>query len=1028
MRFIPHSFYGRLCASLLLIPATGLCAPTPAHSQQITTPTAIPRGASTLFPAAAPNPFPTTTSKPVKSTPKNIAGVRRNYAKMPASFERNRGQADSHVQFLVHQPHSTLFLTPTEAVFALEKPQDDSLHAADRSKRSKSVPTSVLRMQLVGANEKAAASGEKSLGAGVNYFIGNDPNRWQTEVSTYEKARYSSVYPGVDVVYYGNREHLEYDFVVAPHAHPDQIALRFAGADKAHIDSAGDLKVSLPGQTLTWQRPTVYQESKTGRRKVSCRYLLSRDSQGKAVLRFALGHYDTSRSLVIDPALIYSTFLGGSIGDAGNSIAVDSSGYAYITGYTNSADFPVTASTYQTTRKSVSRSNAFVTKLGADGTSLVYSTYLGGSVYEAGNCITIDSSGNAYVTGETDSTDFPVTAGVYQSQNHGGATTFVTKLNPTGTALVFSTYLGGSSSEAGNGIAVDSSGFPYITGFTTSIDFPATAGAFQRSNKSSNSTNAFVTKLKTDGSGYIYSTYLGGSVYEVANGIVVDSSGSAYITGYTASTDFPITPGAFQGSNQSSGRANAFVTKLSASGGLLTYSTYLGGSGYESGNSIAIDSSGNAYVTGYTGSTNFPTTSSAYQRTNTSAAGSSAFVTKLNADGTSLLCSTYLGGTGYESGSGIAIDPSGDAFLTGYTVSADFPTTAGANQTTKRSVSPSLYGFFTKLNPTFSGLLYSTYLGGNSGDKGNGIAVGVSGNAYITGSSNSTDFPVTSGVLQGTNRGGNGGNGFVTKLNPNTPVPRVAFDLNNDGRSDLMLQNPSSGQATVWFMNAFNFIGYSNLSLNGGIHYTLVGKGDFTGNGSTAFVFQSKLNNSVFYWYGQGLVNTNITGGDNVYPIPDAGWKVVAIGDFNGDGKSDLVFQNQTTNQVSIWFMNAQYYQSGVLMPYTPPAGWVVVGAGDFNGDGQADLAFQNVNTGQVSIWFMNGSTYSSGAIVTTTVAAGWNVVGVADYNGDGYADLLLQNTNTAQGAMWFMNGTTYLGGSLLSLSPLQGWSIVGPK
>jgi len=1028
MRFIPQSFYGRLCARLLLMPTAGLCALTAAHAQQITAPTPIPGGTSTPVSAPAPNPFPAAPFKAVKSAPRNIAGIRRNFAKMPAAFERNRGQADSHVQFLVHQPHSTLFLTPTEAVFALDRPQDGSLSAADRSKRSKSVPTSVLRMQLIGANEKAEASGEKAQKAGVNYFIGNDPSRWQTEVSTYERARYSSVYHGVDVVYYGNREHLEYDFVVAPHARPDQIALRFAGADRVHIDSAGDLKVSLPGQTLTWQRPTVYQESNTGRRHVACRYLLSQDAQGKSVLRFALGRYDPSRRLVIDPALVYSTFLGGSTGDAGNGIALDSSGNAYITGYTSSSDFPVTSGAFQNTRHSVSRSNAFVTKLSADGSSLIYSTYLGGNVYEAGNSIAIDTAGNAYVTGETDSTDFPTTSSPYQGVNHSGATTFVTKLNPTGTALVYSTYLGGSSSEAGNSIAVDSAGSAYVAGFTSSSDFPASPQGFQRTNRSTNSTNAFVTKFSPDGSTLTYSTYLGGSTYEVANGIVVDSSGSAYVTGYSASSNFPTTSGAYQSSNQSNGRTNAFVTKVSADGGSLVYSTYLGGSGYESGNGIAIDSTGNAYVTGYTGSTNFPTTSSGYQRTNTSASGSSAFVTKLNATGTSLVCSTYLGGTGYESGSSIAIDALGDVFLTGYTVSTDFPTTAGANQTTKRTVSGNLYGFFTKLTPTFSGLLYSTYLGGSSSDKGNAIAIDSTGNAYITGSAGSSDFPVTAGVVQGTNRGGNGGNGFVTKLNPSATVPHVLVDLNTDGRSDMILQNPSSGQGTVWFMNSFNFLGYSNLSLNAGNHYTLVGKGDFAGTGTTAFVFQSQLNNSVFYWYGQGAVHTTITGGDNVNVVPQAGWKLVAIGDFNSDGKSDLVFQSQTTNQISIWFMNAQYYQSGVLMPYTPPTGWVVAGAGDFNGDGQTDLAFQNVNTGQVAIWFMNGAVYSSGAIVTTTVAPGWALVGVADYNGDGYADLLLQNVSTAQGAMWFMSGTTYLGGSLLSLSPLQGWNIVGPK
>jgi hypothetical protein len=1016
MRFVPRSFRGRCRAGILLLPTVGLCALTPAHSQQSASHVSRRAGATGMKSAA----------------PVGRAGICRNFARIPAAFERNRGQADSHVQFLVHQSHSTLFLTPTEAVFALDTPHNGRVSSTGRSHPSSADLhgglTSVLRMQLVNANGKAEAVGEQALGSNVNYFIGRDPSRWQTGVSSYAKARYRSVYQGVDVVYYGNREHLEYDFVVAPHARPEQIALRFVGAEKVRIDSAGDLKVKLPGQTLTWQTPTVYQEGRTGRRKVACRYVLSRGVEGKPVLRFALGRYDTSRSLVIDPALIYSTFLGGSVGDAGNSIAVDSSGSAYITGYTSSTDFPTSSQAYQKTKRSVSRSNAFVTRLSADGATILYSTYLGGTGYESGNGIAIDSSGNAYITGESDSTDFPTTSGAYQTTNLSGATTFVTKLSATGAALIYSTYLGGTSSEAGNGIAVDSSGNAYVVGFTSSTDFPVTSGAFQKTNKSANSTNAFVTKLNATGTGLTYSTYIGGSGYEVGNGIAVDSAGNAYITGYTASTDFPTTSGAYQSSTHSNGRTSTFVTKLSTTGAALTYSTYMGGSAYGSGNGIAVDSSGSAYVTGYTASADFPITSGAYQTTNTSAAGSSAFVTKLNAAGTSLVCSTFLGGTSYEAGGSIAIDSTGNVFVTGSTVSTDFPTTAGASQTTKRSISPSLYGFFTKLNPTCSALLYSTYLGGSTGDKGNGIAVDSTGYAYITGSSGSADFPVTTGVVQGTNKGGNGGNGFVAKLNPNVSIPRAAVDFNNDGKADLLLQNPSTGQMSVWFMNAFNFLGSASFSQNPGVNYSLIGKGDFTGAGIATLVLQSQTNNSVVYWYAQGVNNATITGGDNVIPSPQAGWKVVGIGDFNGDGKSDLVFQSTTTNQVAIWFMNGPYYQGGVLMPYTPPVGWLVVGVGDFDGDGNPDLAFQNQDTGQIVIWFMSGATYTGGSAITTTVASGWKVVGVADYNGDGKADLLLQNQTTGQGSIWFMNGTTYLGGSILSALPSAGWRIAGPK
>ncbi len=873
----------------------------------------------------------------------------------------------------------------------------------------------------MGANPQATALGEEPLPGKVNYLLGKASGRWQREISTFAKTRFKQVYNGVDVTYYGSGQRLEYDFILAPHADPKQIGLRFAGAEQVRLAKTGDLEVRLKGRTLRWQKPTVYQQSKTGRERVACGYTLAHTRQG-TIVRFSPGRYDTERALIIDPVLLYSTYLGGGIGDSGNGIALDATGNAYITGFTDSTDFPVTAGAYQTVNHSTRRANAFITKLNPTGTALVYSTYLGGSGFESGNAIAIDPVGNTCITGETDSLDFPVTATAYQQDNISGVTAFVAKLNASGSDLLYATFLGGSSGEAGNGIALDSSGNAYVTGYTSSADFPTTGGAAQTLKRSTNGTNAFVTKLNSDGTGLVYSTYLGGKVGDYGNAIALDSANNAYVTGLTYSANFPTTSGAFQTTNRSARSSNAFVTKLNADGTAFAYSTYLGGSVFEAGNGIAVDTAGSAYITGYSGSTNFPTTSGAYQTTNHSSNSANAFVTKLNANATALVYSTYLGGSTGDYGNGIAVDTAGNAYITGLANSTNFPTTASAFQPTNHSVSHS-NAYVSKLSPTGSVLLYSTCLGGTLGDKGNGIALDPAGNACITGSATSTDFPITAGVYQTTNQALTEGTAFVTRVS----IPPIVADFNADGRTDMLLQD-QNGNICAWFMNGLTVLGGTYFSINPPVDYLLVGSGDFRGDGTLTLVLQSRNDNSIALWYTSGSNNGTISGGDYVNPAPPAGWKAVGIGDFNGDGKSDIVFQNQTTNQIAIWFMNGPNYQDGVLMPYTPPAGWQVVGVGDLNGDGNPDLVFQNQDTFQVIVWYMRGSTYLGGSAINATTASGWNVVSVADYNGDGYADLLFQNPSSNQAALWYMSGTSYLSGGSLSLNPPAGWSIVGPR
>jgi len=435
--------------------------------------------------------------------------------------------------------------------------------------------TDVVRMELAGASPALRVEGGDKLPGIANYFIGNDPAKWHSNVPTYAKVKYSGVYPGVDLVYYGNQRHLEYDFVVTPGADPKPVRLHFAGAEKLALTEAGDLTVSARNGQIIFHKPVIYQ-TKDGRREpVNGQFaLLAKNTVG-----FDLGAYDHARALVIDPMLAYSSYLGGGPGWGTDiyAIAVDGSGNAYVTGETASPSFPVTNGAFETVFEADS---AFITKFNPSGTVLVYSTYLGESCAANGQAIAVDGSGNAYVAG-TKCGGFPTTAGAFDTTT-GGA--FVTKLNSTGSALVYSTLLGGNSTtnpgdyDAAYGIAVDESGNAYVTGGTGSPDFPVTAGAFQKVNKAPTSNpaldgDAFVTKLNPAGSALVYSTSLGGSVGDIANGIAVDNTGAAYVTGFNESSDFPLTPGAFQ-----TVKAFTFVTKLNSSGLALVYSTYLASS------------------------------------------------------------------------------------------------------------------------------------------------------------------------------------------------------------------------------------------------------------------------------------------------------------------------------------------------------------------------------------------------------------------------------------------------------------------
>jgi hypothetical protein len=702
--------------------------------------------------------------------PKVQVKVVDKYGKLPLIFEANRGQTDRRVKFLSRLPGYTLFLTNDEVVLALYgnvNKQWAKIDAAGHAPR-RNTPTpeaeGVLQMKLHNANPPASLTGLDELAGRSNYFIGNDPRNWRTNIPNYAKVQYEEVYPGIDLVYHGSEQQLEYDFIIAPGADPGRIAFDILGAKQILRDKRGDLLFKVGEREIRWHRPVVYQKEKWdgAPEEIAADYAIT----GKDRVSFELAKYDATRPLYIDP-IIYSTYLGGSNSDVGSAIAVDSSGNVYVTGHTLSTDFSTTTGAYQTSCNGGSScsqyGDAFVTKMNATGTALIYSTYLGGSAADAGAAITLDSSGNAYITGQTSSTDFPTTSSAFQRTGNSAGDVFVTEIDPGGSALVYSTYLGGSFGSGGKSIAVDSAGDAFVTGFTGSgdhipDDFPTTPGAFQTTCYNA---CVFVAEFNPTGTALVYSTYLSSGI--VLSSIAVDGSGSAYVTGYTFAGSVPTTPGAFQ--TTCGGAQDAFVTKFNATGTALVYSTFLCSPKVSGGYAITVDSSGNAYVTG-AASDGFPTTPGAFQTTCNDLGVplcSAAFVTEVNPAGSALVYSTYLGGSASDQGSSIAVDSSGDAFVTGTAYSIYFPTTPGGFQTSLDGPSDA---FVAEVNPSGSALYYSTYLGGSAADYGYGIALDSSHNAYVTGTTSSTDFPATTGVFQATCTGCTQySDAFVSKFN-----------------------------------------------------------------------------------------------------------------------------------------------------------------------------------------------------------------------------------------------------------------------
>lgn len=710
------------------------------------------------------------------------------YGKLPLSFELNQGQANPQVRFLSRGAGYELFLTGSEAVVVMGKLTTAKNRAEEKSQKPLAAQLSVLRMQLAGSNALAAVRGADELPGRTNYFIGRDPSQWHTNIRQYSKVRYHDVYPGVDLVYYGNQGQLEHDFVVAPGADVSQIRFSLSGAQTMSVNADDDLMLAMSNGELKLKKPIAYQEIAGVHQPVASRYTLD-DGE----VRLDVGDYDRSRALVIDPVLSYVSYLGGSNDDAQDSIsvAVDPGGNAYIATGTLSADFPVTAGAFQTTyggappvcsqAANTICGDVVITKVSPNGSQLIYSTYLGGSSGEYPFGLAVDAHGAAYVAGYTESTDFPVTAGAFQTTFAGRTPVcpgvyfpcgdgFVTKLSSSGASLVYSTYIGGTGDDYIENIAIDQSGNVYATGTTDSLDYPITAGALQTTLPCNYNLcgSAFVTKLNASGTALAYSTYLGGTSGSDGYGIGVDRSGNVYTVGNTPSTNFPITASAFQkyvtqglcGNPPAYQCGDLYITKLNSTGDAVLYSTFMGGKGYDNPYGLALDSQARVYITGFTASPDFPTTPKAYQRKFAGAVChqwyglfcANGFLAKIDTTKSgpaSLVYSTFYGGALEVQATAVAVNAAGKAFITGWTFADPLSVNGDA--------------FLAEFDATGSKLLFSGLVGGSGFDRGDGVAVDGGGNAYIAGRTQSTDLPTTPGVFQ-PKFGGGPGDCFIAKF------------------------------------------------------------------------------------------------------------------------------------------------------------------------------------------------------------------------------------------------------------------------
>ncbi|MGC2238846.1 MAG: SBBP repeat-containing protein [Pyrinomonadaceae bacterium] len=944
--------------------------------------------------------------------------VKTSYENLPLSFEINQGQTDERVKFLARSSRFSLFLTEREAVLRLRK------------KKGGKIYQNAFAMQFEGANSAARIEGVEEQARKSNYFIGDESN-WRRNVTNYGKAVYRDIYDGIDAVFYGSRKEFEYDFVVAPNADANQILLNFRGAKKVLVDD-GCMIVEVKDETIKFAAPVTYQETGSGRQMVASRYVL----KGKNKVAFEVGEYDKSKALIIDPKLIYSTYVGGNVefidivegtGDSINGLAVDAGGSVYIAGNTDSSDFPVSSGAFQNEMElrgddacliggPLPCGDAFVMKLKPDGSDFVYSTYLGGHNSDAAFAIAVDSAGKAYVTGGTDPFNagnfcinpylFPTTLNPYQNKPCYGARrdsdAFFTVLTTGGDDLVYSTYFGGSDEDQGNAIAIDSAGNAYIAGESNSDNLPD-KNAFQTKHGNNNTdvNDAFIAKFNPNETGndsLLYASLLGGNGEDKAHSIAVDAAGNAYVAGETASNNLTVKApsGSPLDSNFNGGASDGFIAKIDPTNAVgatsLVSLTYYGGAGRDVINGVTVEpATQRAHITGRTdNATGFPILNAF----DTNVVGNGeAFVAKLNADVTAQFYSSFLGGSSFDEGRAITLDAANNVYLTGNTISTNFPH-INAFQNANAGGGDA---FLTKISavstPSKPKILYSSFLGGaGSGnisgrEDSNGIALDKKGNVYIGGITASPTFPTTAGVFKPQSSG-------VTQFNTDGFVAKIETTFNDT----IGVHRPGTNQ---FLESNSNVTGTIDKTVGFGQAGDIGVVGDWEGDGiDDVGVFR-------IAGFGQGqFIIRKIT---PVRPCPACPLVLLPvnftvnfgqtgdlpiIGDWDGDGIDTFGVFRQNGGQAQIFLTD----EIENAPPVDHTLGFGTDGdlpiAGDWDADNLDEIGVSRPGTGQ---FFLTNDVAVGNVDFTGFFGAIGDLPAAGDFDGDGKDTIAVYRPTTAQ-------------------------------
>jgi len=931
------------------------------------------------------------------------AKVLKDISSMPLAFTENQGQWDDKVMFRASSGGATMWFAEDGAYYQFTRniPKESNIgntieSVSDRFGESiDSTETMMIKATFVGANLYPKMIGEGKLDYKCNYFRGNDPDKWHTNIPNYKSVIYNEIYTGIDLKYYGNGKQMEYDFIVAPGADPSQIMVQYDGAKSIDVNESGQLVVETDWGEIVEHKPYVYQVVDNSRELIECEYVLIDNN----VFGFYLPEgYDTEFALLIDPVLSYSTYLdgttGGPLDSYGAGIAIDASGAAYVVGYTHTSDFPVTPTAYDTSYNV--GWEIFVTKINNSGDSLIYSTYIGGDDHDWGFDIAIDAFGAAYVLGYSQSSDYPTTYNAYDSSPNGNYDCTITKLNSSGDSLIYSTYCGGSNHDITSGITIDAAGSSYITGYTTSNNYPTTSNAYDTTLYGGQ--DVFITKLNSTGDSLLYSTYLGGSLEERGNSISVNQSGEAWVTGYTDSPNFPTSSNAYD--SDYNGSNDGFVIRMSSQGDSLLYSTFLGGNVDDVGHDITVSTAGEVYVAGTTNSDDFPTTTGAY---NTIHNGNhDGFVAKFNIAGDSLLYSTYLGGSDVDQAYDIVVDATGTAYVGGRSKSSNFPTIGGPIKTI-----PDIADVFvSKINKYGDTLIYSTLLGGSGDDMCLAIDIDTTGAAYITGRTFSNDFQTTNSAFDATHNGG--WDPFVAKLIANPRVISVSPNQNE-------LNISANSSITVTFdvdmdpltINDSTFVvqtRYSGL-ISGSLSYdsplktaTFDPDSDFLPGDVVSISLTDNIESSGGAPLGNGFIwsftiETSDSGTGNLVlatEINNGEPFYFEIVDLNNDSLLDLAVINETSpGEFSMLLNNGDGTYTNDTYSYGSSSLYKLC-ATDLTADNYPDIVIGNGP--RIVVFFNQGDgTLSFDSIYNVTGGSGayplW--ISSADFNGDGLLDVV---------------------------------------